>query len=77
MTNRKPIDDVTRQTDTQNPRQDLSTDNATHETSSDDVGADDPPANLAQAIRARFAPLDGVELEIPPREPMREPPDLG
>ena len=30
--------------------------------------------NLAQAIRARFAPLGGVELDIPPREPMREPP---
>ena len=26
------------------------------------------PTNLAQAIRARFAPLDGVELDIPPRE---------
>lgn len=32
------------------------------------------PANLASAIRARFAPLGGVELEIPPRPPMREPP---
>ena len=32
------------------------------------------PTNLAQAIRARFAPLGGVELEIPPRQPMREPP---
>ncbi len=31
------------------------------------------PANLASAIRARFAPFGGVELEIPPREPMREP----
>ena len=28
--------------------------------------------NLASAIRARFAPLGGVELEIPPRDPMRE-----
>ena len=35
-----------------------------------------PPAqkNLAAAIRARFAPLGGVELEIPPRSPMRQPP---
>ena len=33
-----------------------------------------PPANLAEAIRARFAPLGGVELEIPPRDPMRDPP---
>lgn len=32
------------------------------------------PTNLAQAIRARFVPLGGVELEIPPRQPMREPP---
>ncbi|MXX76051.1 MAG: plasmid stabilization protein [Holophagales bacterium] len=29
--------------------------------------------NLAAAIRARFAPLGGVELELPPRGPMREP----
>ena len=30
--------------------------------------------NLASAIRARFAPLGGVELDIPPRSPMRKPP---
>ncbi len=30
--------------------------------------------NLATAIHARFAALGGVELELPPREPMREPP---
>jgi plasmid stability protein len=36
-----------------------------------------PPANLAAAIRARFAPLGGVELPEIPREPMRDPPDLG
>ena len=35
------------------------------------------PTNLARAIRARFAPLGGVELEIPPRDPMRDPPRLG
>ncbi len=29
---------------------------------------------LLKAIRARFEPLGGVELELPPREPMREPP---
>ena len=34
------------------------------------------PTNLAQAIHARFAPLGGVELDILPREPMREPPQL-
>ena len=76
MTNRKPNDDVKRQTDIQNPQKDLSTDNATHETSNDDVGEDNPPANLAEAIRARFAPLGGEELEIPPRKPMRDPPDF-
>ena len=32
------------------------------------------PVNLASAIRARFAPLDGVDLDLPPREPLREPP---
>ena len=32
--------------------------------------------NLASAIRARFAPLGGVELEIPPRSPMRKPPQF-
>ena len=30
--------------------------------------------NLARAIRARIAPLGGVDLELPPREPEREPP---
>ena len=30
--------------------------------------------NLASAIRARFAPLGGLELEIHPRSPMRKPP---
>ena len=30
--------------------------------------------NLASTIRARFAPLGGVELDIPPRSPMRKPP---
>ena len=36
-----------------------------------------PPVNLAQSIRARFEPLGGVELDIPPRKPMRNPPELG
>lgn len=30
--------------------------------------------NLASTIRARFAPLGGVELDLPPRSPMRQPP---
>ena len=33
--------------------------------------------DLAAAIRARFAPLGGVELETPPRSPMRRPPRVG
>jgi antitoxin FitA len=39
-----------------------------------EVGEPAPPANIAAAIRARIAPLGGVELKLPPREPMREPP---
>ncbi len=35
-----------------------------------------PRGSLADAIRARFARLGGVELELPSREPMREPPRL-
>lgn len=38
------------------------------------VGQEKPARNLAAAIRARVAPLGGVELDLPPREPMREPP---
>ena len=34
-------------------------------------------ANLAESIRARIAALGGVELRIPPREPIRRPPKLG
>jgi len=30
--------------------------------------------NLFERIQARFAPLGGVDLELPPREPAREPP---
>jgi len=32
------------------------------------------PTDVAAAIRALFAPLGGVELRIPPRDPMRDPP---
>ena len=35
------------------------------------------PQNLAAAIRARIAPLGGVDLDLPRREPMREPPPFG
>ena len=34
------------------------------------------PVNLAETIRSRFEPLGGIELELPAREPMREPPEL-
>jgi len=33
-----------------------------------------PQRNLAEAIGARFRQLGGVELQLPAREPMREPP---
>ncbi|MGE4482448.1 FitA-like ribbon-helix-helix domain-containing protein [Acidocella sp.] len=35
------------------------------------------PTNLAATIRARFAPLGGVDLPDIPRDPVREPPDFG
>lgn len=37
---------------------------------------DDSGAALYAAIRARVEPLGGVELELPPREPQRDPPDF-
>jgi plasmid stability protein len=36
-----------------------------------------PARNLGASIRRRFASIGGVELDLPPREPMREPPDFG
>ena len=38
------------------------------------VGEEPEPKNLATFIRECFAPYGGVDLELPPREPMREPP---
>ena len=35
---------------------------------------DQAEPNLAEAIRRRFAPLGGVDLELPPREFVDEPP---
>jgi plasmid stability protein len=32
--------------------------------------------NLADRIRRRIEPLGGIELEVPPRGPIREPPDF-
>ena len=40
----------------------------------DAVGRKPSTENLAEAIRARIAPLGGVNLELPPREPGRAPP---
>jgi len=37
---------------------------------------DQPEPNLAEAIRRRFAPLGGVDLELPPREFVDEPPSF-
>ena len=36
-----------------------------------------PPRNLAAAIRARVAPADRMDLNLPAREPMPEPPEFG
>jgi plasmid stability protein len=36
----------------------------------------EPVVNLAEAIHARFRRLGGLDLELPPRAPMREPPAL-
>lgn len=38
------------------------------------VGEEPEPKNLAAFIRECFAPYGGVEIELPPREPIREPP---
>jgi hypothetical protein len=36
-----------------------------------------PPCGLAAAIRARVAHVARVGLDLPAREPMREPPQFG
>ena len=42
------------------------------------VGPKDvPEKGLGTAIHKLFEPLGGVELELPPRGPMREPPRFG
>ena len=41
------------------------------------VGRPTAPTNLGQAIHRRFMALGGVELELPPRVPMPEPPRFG
>ena len=37
---------------------------------------DRPEPNLAEVIRRRFAPLGGVDLELPPSEIVGEPPSF-
>ena len=41
------------------------------------MGEGASPRNLAAAIRARVAPSGGFDIDLPAREPMREPPDFG
>jgi len=38
------------------------------------VGRRAAPKNLGEAIHRRFAAMGGVDLDLPPREPMPEPP---
>jgi antitoxin FitA len=38
------------------------------------VPARPPARNLYERIRARVDPLGGIDLEMPPREPTRDPP---
>jgi len=40
------------------------------------VGGVAAQTNLGRAIHSRFAALGGVELELPARGPMREPPSI-
>ena len=39
-------------------------------------GGGTAPRDMAKFTRECFAPLGGVELELPPRGPMREPPEF-
>ena len=40
------------------------------------VGRKPGSGNLASVIRSHFGPSNGVDLELPPREPAREPPSF-
>lgn len=42
----------------------------------DAVGPRPSTRNLASIIRSHFGPVNGVDLELPPREPGREPPSF-
>lgn len=39
--------------------------------------ADAAPSDLVASIRGRVEPLEGIELTLPPREPVREPSHFG
>jgi hypothetical protein len=38
---------------------------------------EEDPTDLAAFARGLFAPLGGVDLELPPRDPARDPPGFG
>ena len=42
----------------------------------EEVGGKAEPEDLASFVRECFEPLDGAELEVPPREPLPEPPSF-
>jgi plasmid stability protein len=42
----------------------------------DAVGRKPSSRNLASIMRSHFGPDNGVDLELPPREPAREPPSF-
>ena len=42
----------------------------------DAVGRKPSSRNLASIVRSHFGPNNGVDMELPPREPAREPPSF-
>ena len=40
------------------------------------VGSTAPAKDLGRAIHERFAAIGGVDLDLPPRDPMRDPPSF-
>ena len=42
----------------------------------DAVACKPPSQDLASAFLQRFGPTNGIDLELPPREPVREPPSF-
>jgi antitoxin FitA len=41
------------------------------------LAPDGLPWSLGETARLFFGPENGIDLDLPPREPMREPPDFG